>query len=511
MLSLLGVFLLSLLVSLFATPMMRIVSLRFGLVDKPDGHRKLHRDAIPLSGGVPILLAVAAAVVFIFLSKNSWQSAVRSEWQFFASFALAAIVVAGVGIMDDYYALRGRQKLFGQVIAVMIVMFGGGLVISKIALFGHPIELGMMAVPFTLFWVLGCINAFNLIDGIDGLASSVGIMVSLALGGLAVMNNHGEYAVIAFALGASLCGFLVYNFPPARIFLGDAGSMLIGLCLAVVGIKSATKSAATVALVAPTAIMTIPIFDVSMAILRRKLTGRSLYETDRGHMHHCLMRKSNSNRRVLAWVGGLCFIVGAGTLFSIKMGNDFIAAAAAVVALLVLVLTRSFGHAELALLGNRLQGFAVSVVSSPQKNSARELITRFQGGDTWKKLWRSLVTFGEHHDIESLELSINLPSHGEEHHATWARNTAADQREVLRTEVPLFHEGATIGRLKITGVASGSIAKWFTELTGQLRPFEALLAELLDASVTAPIEEQKDTIPTPKATSLRIKGAEKAG
>src|SRR5437868_2212657 len=154
-----------------------------------------------------------------------------------------------------------------------------------------------MAVPVTLFLLLGAIGSLNLIDGMDGLLSTVGVLVSLAVAGMAVMGGHWLAACAAVALAGALLGFLRYNFPPATIFLGDSGSMLIGLVLGVLAIKSALKTPTTVALMAPAVLLTIPIFDTFAAILRRKLTGRSIYSTDRGHLHHCLLSRGLSRWR----------------------------------------------------------------------------------------------------------------------------------------------------------------------------------------------------------------------
>src|SRR5262249_13889999 len=147
----------------------------------------------------------------------------------------------------------------------------------------------------------------------------------LALGAMAALQGQWAAAAVAAILAGALLGFLFYNFPPASVFLGDCGSMLIGLAVGVLAIRSSLKAPATVALAAPTALLILPIFDTTAAILRRKLTGRSLYTTDRGHLHHCLLRSGLSNRRALLAVAGLCLVTAVGALASLAWNNEALA------------------------------------------------------------------------------------------------------------------------------------------------------------------------------------------
>ena len=199
---------------------------------------------------------------------------------------MAVIVV--VGLVDDRIKLRGRLKLIGQ-FAAALVLVAGGLVIQRIGIFGQQIDLGLLSIPFTLFWLVGAVNAVNLLDGIDGLATMLGFILVATIAGMAALVGQTQVFVIAVVFAGSLLGFLRYNFPPATIFLGDAGSMLIGLVVGALAISGSLKGPGTVLLAAPLAVWTIPIFDSVAAILRRKLSGRSIYTTDRGHIHHRLL------------------------------------------------------------------------------------------------------------------------------------------------------------------------------------------------------------------------------
>ena len=221
-----GTFAITAVLSLIATPVFRMLALRWGLVDNPDGHRKLHENRTAVSGGVPVFLTAIIGVVIALLVPNRWQPILLADTGFLWGILLASSLIVLIGVLDDARGMRGRQKLLGQII-VAGIMVGFGLQIEKLSLLGNVIPLGVASIPFTMFWLLGAINAFNLIDGVDGLASSLGLIISLGLAGMAAMYGHGAYALFAVALAGSLAGFLVYNFPPARIFLGDSGLSLI--------------------------------------------------------------------------------------------------------------------------------------------------------------------------------------------------------------------------------------------------------------------------------------------
>ena len=279
---------------------------------------------------------------------------------FLLTFSVAACVICLLGLVDDTMQLRGRQKLVGQILAAGILV-AGGLDIERIKFFGWTLELGFLATPFSILWLVAAINALNLIDGADGLATSVGLVLSVALAGMALLADHPTDAVLAMALVGALAGFLVYNLPPASIFLGDAGSMLIGLILGALAIRSSLKGPATVALAAPTAIWAIPALDVAMAILRRKLTGRSIYTTDRGHLHHHLLKRGYGGLGTIAFIGGLCGCTALGAVVSVYQKNEMLAIGSVLAVGGILVATRVFGHQECLLLvqsGEAIPGIA---------------------------------------------------------------------------------------------------------------------------------------------------------
>lgn len=468
-------------VALVATPVVLAVMSRVGVVDRPDGRRKLHRRPIPLAGGLAVWFGLVAAVWLGHVVGGPSPPS-GDDW-FWPAFLVASGLICAVGLADDAFQLRGRHKLLGQVTAVA-VLIGGGLMIRRIDLFGWDVELGVMAVPFTLFWLLGAINAINLIDGMDGLASTVGGMIGLALAIMAAITGHGDEAMVAAALVGGLLGFLIFNFPPAKIFLGDTGSMMVGLILGAVAVRATLKEPATVALAAPVAIWTLPILDVSMAILRRKLTGRSIYATDRGHLHHRLGQHGQSNRGTLLLVAGLCGVTTAGALASVAFRSEWIAAASAASVAAFLILTRRFGHSECMLLARRTRSFATSLFAVRRgEPPAREHRSRLQGTREWEQLWESLVAFADRLGLASVQFDVSLPSLNEEFFASWKRGPQA-AAGTFRVDIPLGSGREPIGWLRITGhCPSERACNWIGELVEGLRPFEAQVLDLVGSGL----------------------------
>ncbi len=314
----LSIGLVALAVSAILTPLAMLVMTRIGLVDRPDGHRKLHVRVVPLAGGIAVWLSVVVACLLAPMTAGisfPWSG----EDLFWPAFLLSSFLLCLVGLADDKWNLRGRHKLFGQMVAVSVLL-ASGLVVQSVQIFGYRLDLGpVLAIPFTLFWLLGAVNAMNLVDGMDGLAATIGGMIALALSAMASMNNHPAESAVAAALVGGIAGFFIYNFPPARVFMGDTGSMVIGLILGVVAVRASLKGPATIALAAPVAIWTLPILDASMAILRRKLTGRSILIPDRAHLHHRLSERGLGPRSSLVIVAILCGITTSGALASMRL------------------------------------------------------------------------------------------------------------------------------------------------------------------------------------------------
>ena len=273
-----------------------------------------------------------------------------------------------------------------QFLAALLIT-AAGFSVDFIIVFGCRIELGWWGVPLTICWLMGCINALNLIDGLDGLASVVGLSTTSMMGIIALNMGNDHVAAAALALTAALAGFLVFNRPPASIFLGDSGSTLIGLVIGVLGIQGSLKSSATLSITAPVVLMTLPMFDVLMAVVRRKLTGRPLALGDREHIHHCLLERGLGPWQVLGILGALCLTTGAAATAATIFRMDALAWIIAATLIVLMIRLRVFGHREFGLIhqfvrrqaGNLAQSIISSETVTGRTGSIRNILRSRNG------------------------------------------------------------------------------------------------------------------------------------
>lgn len=475
------------------TPAVRAAAIQLNLVDHPDPHRKLHGRVVARAGGTAVLLAlllVCLAAAF----RYDWRTLKLASITPYLGLLTAMIGMWLVGLADDIWTLRGRQKLLFQVL-VSSLLIATGFQVRHLVFFGLHFDLGMLTIPVSLLWLLFTTNALNLIDGADGLCSTLGAIICGSLGVLASVNGHFAEAAIGFALCGALLGFLVFNFPPATIFLGDSGSLLIGMVAGALAIRCSLTGPTSVAFLAPLAILFLPLLDSSMAIVRRKLTGRSIYTTDRAHLHHTLRNKGLGDRGVLLVVTVLALITASGALASQSLGREWIAPVSVIVVFGLLVVTKAFGYAEMSLLGRRISHFAMSLIE-PAKNTdftTREQSVRLQGTRQWETVWQTLVEFAESEQLSKAHMDLNVPWLEEGFHGTWKRSSQPDRLERWAISLPIHANGRIAGRLDIIGPAAtgetlASVAR-LVELLEDLTPqIEAMLAPLSLASVPLSVQ-----------------------
>ena len=297
-------FLVALLVSIAATLACERIARRVGLVTPPRADR-WHREPTPLLGGVAIIVATLAPIVLAGAPSR------------LAPFLLLALVMGAVGLLDDVRSLRPQVKLVAQIVlAGALIQFGWLLRLT---------DLPVVNVLLTLLWVVGITNAFNLLDNMDGLAAGLATIAAAFRLAFSLMDGDLESARVTAAFLGATAGFLVRNFPPARIFMGDAGSLFIGFFLSgvcLVGETAYSRGIAAV-LVLPVLIVLIPIFDTTFVTLTRLLTGRPVSQGGRDHTSHRLVGLGISERRALAVLGGLSLLSGALGLLSYGYGFTY--------------------------------------------------------------------------------------------------------------------------------------------------------------------------------------------
>lgn len=476
----------SLAISVLCTPLTARWARHIGLVDRPDGHRKLHGREIPLGGGIAVILSLGLVSILAASLSVDFRYGVMHQWMPLLSLTLATLMLCLIGFIDDLRGIRGRQKLMAQCVATLLVAVGG-TTIERFELFDHTFEMGIFAIPVTCLWLLGVVNAVNLIDGADGLATTVCVIISVTFAVMAQLLGHPIESLIATALAGALLGFLVYNRPPARIFLGDAGSMAIGLLLGVLAIRSSIKGPATIALASATTIWAVLFFDVVMAIARRKLTGRSFYTVDRGHIHHVLQHKGFGPLATIAVVGGACALCAIGALASVAWKSELWAVLTAGSVLSVIVGSRLFGFHECELFTIRLVAFLRSLTTfvrptPPPQSNGHHLCTRFRGNREWNLLWNSLIEYAERFNLCRVQLNVCSPAISEEYHAVWTSRHNKVDFDCWNIEVPLHCRNLRIGSLSIVGksVRGESNFHWLSDLMEGFEAFELQLNEIIE-------------------------------
>ncbi|NQT16036.1 MAG: undecaprenyl/decaprenyl-phosphate alpha-N-acetylglucosaminyl 1-phosphate transferase [Planctomycetes bacterium] len=475
---------------------------RLGLIDTPDNHRKLHSKPIALGGGVAVFLATSIILLGLLVLPSTFRVGLQAHWPKLIALPLASLVIVIVGLIDDRRGLRGRQKLLGQILAASIVI-AGGLVIREIGIFGLQIELGLLSLPFTLFWLLGAVNALNLLDGLDGLATMLGIILVSTIGVMAVMTGNHQIALIAMVFAGSLLGFMPFNFPPARVFLGDAGSMLIGLVVGVLAIQGTLKGPGTVLLAAPLAVWALPIFDSTAAILRRKLAGRSIYTTDCRHLHHRLLERFGSHRKVLSFVGISCVLTSAAALLTVWSKNDLIALLTCAALIAIFIITGLFGRTEFLLALGHLRRIARNFMAqlvSPQSSPPPAVVQR-QGARRWDLIWETLIESAERLSLSRITLNLSFPISRKGFNGTWERSASDDTERCWRMEVPLLVEGRPVGRLTVFGQRNGQPACREIECSlDLLEEFETQLLAMADQEFPVSVLAQPFSLHEPKSS-----------
>ncbi|HFX3956745.1 TPA: glycosyltransferase family 4 protein [Streptococcus agalactiae] len=305
---LIGAFLLSIIL----TPIIRVISLKVGAVDKPNA-RRINKVPMPSSGGLAIFLSFVVITLFFMPMAASRHFIEVSYFHYILPVIIGGLVVTTTGFIDDIFELRPRYKMLGIIIAAIIIWKFTHFRFDsfKIPIGGPLLEFGPILTFFlTVLWIISITNAINLIDGLDGLVSGVSI-ISLAT--MAVVSYFFLPKIDFFLtltiviLIASIVGFFPYNYHPAIIYLGDAGALFIGFMIGVLSLQG-LKNSTAVAVITPVIILGVPILDTAVAIVRRKLSGKKISEADKMHLHHRLLSMGFTHRGAVLVVYGIAII-----------------------------------------------------------------------------------------------------------------------------------------------------------------------------------------------------------
>jgi UDP-GlcNAc:undecaprenyl-phosphate GlcNAc-1-phosphate transferase len=338
-------FVAALILTLALTPAVRAAASRFGVVDYPDENRKLHTRPIPKLGGVAVFVAFYAVALGVLplVESDAAAAAVDLARRCF----VPACLILLLGICDDLWPVKPWVKLAVQILAALLICWYPDLRIAKLSNpFGMQFAgFGLLSIPLTIAWIVLITNAFNIVDGVDGLASGVAVVTTTCLFVAAAQLPTGFIPLLAAPLGGALVGFLRYNFQPASIFLGDSGSLFVGFVIAILSLASETKSSAAVAVAAPLLSLALPLLETAVSLLRRLLRGQPIWEADSGHIHHQLIKKGLSARRA-ALVLYACSALFGGASLLLDSNRVVVAVITIVLVVVAWLGIRQLGYSE---------------------------------------------------------------------------------------------------------------------------------------------------------------------
>ncbi|MFF0828413.1 glycosyltransferase family 4 protein [Brevibacillus sp. NPDC003359] len=298
-------FLTSLIIAFIATPYVKNLAVKVGAVDAPN-QRKVHTRIMPRMGGLAIYMGYLVAF-FLFVPYTSISEML--------GIFIGSTIVMVVGMLDDKYQLSPKWKLLGQLVATVIVVVPFGLKIGVVNLpYSGSIDfssgwLFWLAIPITMFWIVGVTNAVNLIDGLDGLSAGVSAIAAGTMGVMALLMDDYKVATYCFVLLGAILGFLYFNFHPARLFMGDTGSLFLGFNLAALSIMG-FKEALFVSFIIPIVVLGVPLWDTFFAIVRRIVNKKPISSPDKGHLHHCLLNMGLSHRSTVLTIYSISIFFG---------------------------------------------------------------------------------------------------------------------------------------------------------------------------------------------------------
>jgi UDP-GlcNAc:undecaprenyl-phosphate GlcNAc-1-phosphate transferase len=428
----------------------RLLAIRIGMVDHPDSFRKLQRKPVPVGGGVVIFIVMVAIMASLLCHQEFFDFRLRLSEKLLLPLIIVSPFIIVLGLVDDKFGVKGQTKLLIQIIAASVII-GFAKYYSEITYFGIELNLHHLFYPLAVFWIIGMINAINLLDGADGVAVTVGFYMSVATAGIAYLNGHFGIALISLGLAGCLLGFFVHNRPPAGVYLGDTGSMFIGMVLATLMLRASVASDRTISICGAFAIVLIPAVDSFFAIIRRVNSGRTIFSPDRGHIHHLLAAKFSSGYVVLLILSLLiipgCVAAVLGTYYR----NDLIPALISLGVLCIAIVTDLFGRRELFILLGRIKGRFRKLFNKQKYLSKNGEIYHIQGKGPWRQMWNRIIPILHNYPCRCLQLDINIPCKHEDFFGEWENVTKKHlfEGKSVICSIPLIVDEKHIGTLRI--------------------------------------------------------------
>ncbi|MFZ0416774.1 MAG: MraY family glycosyltransferase [Candidatus Sulfotelmatobacter sp.] len=404
-----GIFFLSLLFSFVLTRYVRDVASRRGWVTVPSQERHLHSTPLPRLGGVAIFISFSlsmavAALLSAYLPNLHSALSLKT----ILTILVPASIVFLLGVYDDLYPVGPYVKFAVQSVAATMLFMGGLRILNIPVLFGEHQLPWFVGLPFTILWVLAITNAFNLIDGLDGLAAGSALFSTLVAFVVALLNGYSLVTVMTIALAGAILGFLRYNFNPATIFLGDSGSLFIGFLLSALALEGAQKAPTIVAVAIPVVSFGLPILETSLSILRRLISGRPVFTADREHIHHKLLQHGLTHRQVVIVLYGVSAVFALLSLFLLWPTGSSLGLVLAVLGTGIWIGVQRLGYlelGELARVGKRTFEQRQIVINNLAIRRATE---ELKAVHDYEQLWRVLQAAFNSNDFDGFDVRFKL-------------------------------------------------------------------------------------------------------
>jgi UDP-GlcNAc:undecaprenyl-phosphate GlcNAc-1-phosphate transferase len=305
--------LLAMVVSFVLTPLAARLAFVIGAVDQPDG-RKIHRQPIARLGGLAVIAGFCAPWLALAFLDNRVARIFHEHERLVFALILCGVLMFCVGVIDDITGLSARRKFAFQIL-IAIGMYLGGFRIGELSSpFGGSWPLGWLALPVTVLWIVSLTNATNLLDGMDGLVAGVAAVLALSLAMINIMGGNTVVALLTFSLAGATLGFLPYNFSPARIFLGDSGSLFVGLTMAGISTLSFFKAATATLILVPLLLFALPLFDTTQVVIGRLRRGQNPFLPDKTHVHHRLLGMGLNQKEVAFFLYIITLFLGVAAI-----------------------------------------------------------------------------------------------------------------------------------------------------------------------------------------------------
>lgn len=321
-------FMIAFLASFMATPHTIKIARKLGAVDTPKDDRRINKVTMPRLGGLAVILGFFISVIYLLITLSIETKIDLMQNDMLTKligFAVGALIIGITCFIDDVKGVHALVKLIAQIVAALVVVWSGIIIDTFEVPYIYKSSIwDAFNVIITVAWIVGITNALNLIDGLDGLSTGISIISCMSLLIIFALNGSPLISIVLItALGGALCGFLPYNFNPAKTFIGDTGSNFLGYCLSIISILGIAKKYTAIVIVAPLLVLALPIFDTVWAIIRRIAKGKNLkavFEPDTGHLHHKMLKKGFTQKQAVLILYGISAIFGMFAIILVESG-----------------------------------------------------------------------------------------------------------------------------------------------------------------------------------------------